>query len=89
MRWRHPGSALLAPAGFLPLAEETGLIVPIDRWVIHEACRAAATWRAGAPEATVAVNIAAAHLRRPDLIATVTGGHRRGRPARPARSPWS
>ncbi|MEU1751165.1 EAL domain-containing protein [Micromonospora matsumotoense] len=72
VRWRHPRLGLLAPAAFLPLAEETGLIVPIDRWVIHEACRAAATWRALVPEATVAVNIAAAHLRRPDLIATVT-----------------
>ncbi|MEU0550627.1 EAL domain-containing protein [Micromonospora sp. NPDC005979] len=72
VRWRHPRLGMLPPARFLPLAEETGLILPIDRWVIHEACRAAATWRARAPEATVAVNIAAAHLRRPDLIATVT-----------------
>ena len=72
VRWRHPRLGMLPPARFLPLAEETGLIVPIDRWVIHEACRAAATWRGRAPEATVAVNIAAAHLRRPDLIATVT-----------------
>ncbi|WP_433129850.1 putative bifunctional diguanylate cyclase/phosphodiesterase [Micromonospora sp. CA-240977] len=72
VRWRHPRLGLLPPARFLPLAEETGLILPIDRWVIHEACRAAATWRDRAPDATVAVNIAAAHLRRPDLIATVT-----------------
>ncbi len=72
VRWQHPRLGLLAPARFLPLAEETGLILPIDRWVIHEACRAAATWRDRAPEATVAVNIAAAHLRRADLIATVT-----------------
>ncbi|MER7889248.1 EAL domain-containing protein [Micromonospora sp. NPDC094482] len=72
VRWRHPRLGVLPPARFLPLAEETGLILPIDRWVIHEACRAAATWRDRAPQATVAVNIAAAHLRRPDLIATVT-----------------
>ena len=72
VRWRHPQLGLLSPARFLPLAEETGLILPIDRWVIHEACRAAATWQDGLPAATVAVNIAAAHLRRPDLIATVT-----------------
>ncbi|MEH0844437.1 EAL domain-containing protein [Micromonospora sp. CPCC 205711] len=72
VRWRHPRLGTLGPAAFLPLAEETGLIVPIDRWVIHEACRAAADWRERVPEATVAVNIAAAHLRRPDLIATVT-----------------
>ncbi|GLY21821.1 EAL domain-containing protein [Micromonospora sp. NBRC 101691] len=73
VRWRHPRLGMLSPGRFLPLAEETGLILPIDRWVIHEACRAAAVWRRGAPDATVAVNIAAAHLRRPDLIATVTG----------------
>ncbi|WBB77266.1 EAL domain-containing protein [Micromonospora sp. WMMD882] len=73
VRWRHPRLGTLSPGRFLPLAEETGLILPIDRWVIHEACRAAAIWRRGAPEATIAVNIAAAHLRRPDLIATVTG----------------
>ncbi|MGW3808235.1 putative bifunctional diguanylate cyclase/phosphodiesterase [Micromonospora sp. NPDC005113] len=72
VRWRHPRLGTLPPARFLPLAEETGLILPIDRWVIHEACRAAATWRDQAPEATIAVNISAAHLRRPDLIATVT-----------------
>ncbi|MFC0007367.1 putative bifunctional diguanylate cyclase/phosphodiesterase [Micromonospora siamensis] len=73
VRWRHPRLGPLTPARFLPLAEETGLILPIDRWVIHEACRAAGAWRERAPEATVAVNISAAHLRRPDLIATVTG----------------
>ncbi|WFE44783.1 EAL domain-containing protein [Verrucosispora sp. WMMD1129] len=72
VRWRHPRLGVLSPARFLPLAEETGLILPIDRWVIHEACRAAATWQDHVPSATVAVNIAASHLRRPDLIATVT-----------------
>ncbi|TYC21978.1 EAL domain-containing protein [Micromonospora sp. MP36] len=72
VRWRHPRLGVLPPAKFLPLAEETGLILAIDRWVIQLACRAAATWREQAPEVTVAVNIAAAHLRRPDLIATVT-----------------
>ncbi|WP_319461979.1 putative bifunctional diguanylate cyclase/phosphodiesterase [Micromonospora sp. RTP1Z1] len=71
VRWRHPRLGVLAPASFLPLAEETGLILPVDRWVLHEACRAAAAWRERAPQVTVAVNIAAAHLRRPDLIAMV------------------
>ncbi|MGC5031807.1 putative bifunctional diguanylate cyclase/phosphodiesterase [Micromonospora sp. DT229] len=72
VRWRHPRLGTLTPGRFLPLAEETGLILPIDRWVIHEACRAAATWQDRVPAATVAVNIVASHLRRPDLIATVT-----------------
>ncbi|MEV0426516.1 bifunctional diguanylate cyclase/phosphodiesterase [Micromonospora sp. NPDC050495] len=73
VRWRHPRLGVLAPAAFLPLAEETGLILAIDRWVIRQACAAAATWRTYAPEVSVAVNIAAAHLRHPDLIATVAG----------------
>ncbi|MCW3839195.1 EAL domain-containing protein [Micromonospora yasonensis] len=73
VRWRHPRLGVLTPAKFLPLAEETGLILAIDRWVLGQACHAAATWRRHAPEVTVAVNIAAAHVRRPDLIATVTG----------------
>ncbi|WP_176731642.1 putative bifunctional diguanylate cyclase/phosphodiesterase [Micromonospora rhizosphaerae] len=71
VRWRHPRLGMLDPAKFLPLAEATGLILPIDRWVLQEACRAAAAWRQNAPGVIVAVNIAAAHLRRPDLIATV------------------
>ncbi|MFC3504636.1 putative bifunctional diguanylate cyclase/phosphodiesterase [Micromonospora krabiensis] len=72
VRWHHPRLGVLTPARFLPLAEEAGLILPIDRWVIHEACRAAAAWRVVAPQVTVAVNISAGHVRRPDLIATVT-----------------
>lgn len=71
VRWRHPERGLLSPAEFLPLAEETGLIVPIDRWVIDEACRAAASWRGDAPETAVAVNIAPRHLRRADLLTTI------------------
>ena len=71
VRWRHPERGLLPPALFLPLAEETGLILPIDRWVLGEACRAAATWQAVAPRTTVAVNLASMHLRRADITATV------------------
>ncbi|MDG4764019.1 EAL domain-containing protein [Solwaraspora sp. WMMD406] len=71
VRWRHPRHGLLSPAHFLPLAEETGLVVPLDEWVLAVACRDAAAWRLIDPDTTVAVNIAPAHLRRPELIRTV------------------
>ncbi|MFC7762202.1 putative bifunctional diguanylate cyclase/phosphodiesterase [Catellatospora bangladeshensis] len=59
IRWRHPLRGLLSPAEFLPIAEETGLIVPIGRWIVDECCRQLAAWyAAGAPSGlSVAVNI--------------------------------
>ncbi len=59
VRWRHPLRGLLPPAEFLPIAEETGLIVPIGRWIVDECCRQLAAWyAAGAPSGlSVAVNI--------------------------------
>ncbi|MGA3561536.1 putative bifunctional diguanylate cyclase/phosphodiesterase [Melissospora conviva] len=71
VRWRHPRHGLLGPDRFLPLAEEIGLIVAVDRWVLREACRAAAGWQELAPGLTVAVNISPANLRRPGLAADV------------------
>ena len=70
VRWHHPSRGMVSPAEFIPLAEETGLILPLGDWVIEEACRAAATW----PEhITVAVNLSARQLVLPALPATVNG----------------
>lgn len=64
VRWNHPDHGMLLPASFLPLAEETGLIEAIDRWVLGEACRQATRWRA---PLVVSVNVSAGRLRRGDL----------------------
>ena len=64
LRWNHPTRGLVAPLDFIPLAEETGLIVPIGEWVLYEACRIAQDW----PETIrVAVNVSAVQFRNPGL----------------------
>jgi diguanylate cyclase (GGDEF)-like protein len=64
LRWNHPRDGLISPLDFIPLAEETGLIVPIGEWVLREACRQAASWPTNI---SVAVNISALQLQREDL----------------------
>ncbi len=75
VRWQHPKRGLTAPLQFIPLAEETGLIVPLGRWVLREACRQAAGWqrRRGpdAPALTITVNISGRQLTHPGLVADV------------------
>jgi diguanylate cyclase (GGDEF)-like protein/PAS domain S-box-containing protein len=74
IRWRHPQRGLVPPAQFIPVAEECGIIVPISRWVMREACRQARAWQdAGLPAMRIAINISAAELRLKDFVAGVRG----------------
>lgn len=70
LRWDHPERGVLPPAEFLSVAEETGLIVPLGRWVLYEACRTAAEWRAGISDGRspiMSVNLSARQLLVPDF----------------------
>ncbi|MCR4304054.1 MAG: EAL domain-containing protein [Gallionella sp.] len=72
VRWRQPERGLVSPGEFIPLAEETGLIVPLGEWVLREACRQARAWRdAGLPEITMSVNLSARQFRSPGLVQTI------------------
>jgi diguanylate cyclase (GGDEF)-like protein/PAS domain S-box-containing protein len=72
IRWRHPRRGLVRPAQFIPIAEDSGLIVSIGRWVLREACRQARAWQvAGVPPTIVAINISPVELRAPDFVTSV------------------
>ena len=75
VRWQHPRRGLLAPSEFIPLAEETGLIIPIGGWVLEEACRKARGWQrshALAGKLRMSVNISARHFQHEGLIEDVS-----------------
>jgi diguanylate cyclase (GGDEF)-like protein len=72
IRWQHPERGLLSPAQFVPIAEDCGLILPIGRWVLREACLQARAWRqAGLPSITVAVNTSALEFRAKDFLENI------------------
>jgi diguanylate cyclase (GGDEF)-like protein len=72
IRWRHPERGLIMPDRFIPLAEESGLIVPIGAWALQQACRQVRVWHdQGLPLVRIAVNISAVQFRRVDLVDTV------------------
>ncbi len=80
IRWNHPKHGLMRPERFIPLAEETGLIVPLGRWVLEKALRQAAAWESiteGSPPLTIAVNVSAVQLGAPSLIPDVQNALRR------------
>jgi PAS domain S-box-containing protein len=75
VRWQQPDGDRVGPDVFIPVAEETGLIVPLGRWVLAEACRQAVRWRAENPgtELFVSVNVAARQVREPGIVEDVAG----------------
>ncbi len=76
VRWRHPGRGTLTPMQFIPLAEETGLIVPLGRWVVREACKAAKSWqlaRDGGTPLSLTINISGHQLKGESVVDDVRG----------------
>ncbi|MEJ1959257.1 MAG: EAL domain-containing protein [Nitrosomonadales bacterium] len=73
LRWEHPERGLVSPADFIPLAEETGLIVPIGLWVLHTACAQIRDWSGNAltRKLKLAINVSARQFRQPDYVEQV------------------
>ena len=74
IRWRHPERGMVMPSEFIPVAEETGQIVPLGRWVLAQACREVKVWQARLPEGRqvrVGVNVSAVQLAKSDICADV------------------
>jgi len=69
VRWRHPQRGLVTPADFIPLAEETGLIIPLGRWVLRQACQQAARWPG---DTVVSVNLSPLQLHDDRLLEEIT-----------------
>ncbi|MCF8178143.1 MAG: EAL domain-containing protein [Sulfuritalea sp.] len=73
IRWQHPERGLISPDKFIPIAEETGLIVSIGEWVLHEACRQAKAWHdMGQDELRISVNLSARQFQQDDLLRQIS-----------------
>lgn len=69
IRWQHPELGMMGPGRFIPVAEETGLIVDLGRWVVEQACRQLAAWQsAGLPPINLSVNVSAAQFQRNSIL---------------------
>ncbi len=77
LRWQHPRTGVIAPDHFIPIAEESGLIVPIGRWVLEQACIQAAAWQAMGHTMGISVNVSTRQLERPAFAAEVHKALRR------------
>ena len=74
LRWQPPGQSMVLPGDFIPLAEETGLIVPIGEWVLRTACAQLQAWQASKdfPRLTMAVNLSARQFKQQDIVGTIS-----------------
>jgi diguanylate cyclase (GGDEF)-like protein/PAS domain S-box-containing protein len=74
VRWRHPERGLVSPADFIPVAEDTELIIPLGAWVLREACRQAREWQLAYPSQeplTISVNLSGKQFKQPDLVSQI------------------
>lgn len=68
LRWQHPEMGVIPPADFIPIAEESGLIIPIGEWVLRTACEQGKIWHVAAPDLMISVNLSGRQLRQPDIV---------------------
>ena len=71
VRWRHPIRGIVSPMDFVPVSEETGLIVVLDSWVFHEACQQLVKWQATFPALKMSINLSAQNIHNPNLLTDI------------------